>query len=203
MSTERRSVERIRDAGPSVGIESSSAGSWCWPAAAAARTCPTSAARELRARVEQLKKEIQAEPTTAANVVARNEVLWPWANALGAAGFEIPVDLPLHCALVRWAAADGGEPELPPGLDLPLAVHVQRVDHYLRELALKEDHPGALGRLAFDRSEPLVSASWSHLEESYTSARRRWPKAAASWWPRPGWPTSCGSSTPIRRRPTS
>ena len=122
---------------------------------------------ELRSRVEQLKREILSEPTNAANVFDRNDVLWPWANALGVAGVEIPVDLPLHAALVRWGAADGGEPELPEGLDLPLAFHVKRIDHYIRELAIKEDTPGAPGRLAFSSEDALVSGDLITLEQNY------------------------------------
>jgi hypothetical protein len=129
---------------------------------------PDLGSRRLRAEVNRLKREIAVEPTTAANVVARVEVLWPWANALGRAGVVIPVDLPLNVALVRWSAADGGEPELPPGLDLPLAVHVQRVDQYLRELALKEDQPRALGELRFVREGALVSSTITTIEQTYT-----------------------------------
>src|SRR5687768_5470133 len=80
---------------------------------------PDLGSAELRSRVDFLKQEVLGEPTTPGNVVARNDVLWEWANALAAAGVNLPVDLPLNVALVKWAGAEGGEPELPPGLDLP------------------------------------------------------------------------------------
>ncbi len=134
---------------------------------------------ELRTRVELLKEEILTVPTTAANVFDRNEVLWPWANALGLAGVAIPVDLPLHAALVRWGADDGGEPELPVGLDLPLAFHIRRIDSYIRELALKEDHPGALGRLAFSPDEALVSGDLVTVEESYVLGTAAMPSGGS------------------------
>src|SRR6185503_16167485 len=60
---------------------------------------------DLRARVEQLKREVAAGPTTAANVESRAAVLWEWTNAFALAGGMVPVNLTTIPAAVSRARA--------------------------------------------------------------------------------------------------
>ncbi len=115
---------------------------------------------ELRLRVEGLKAEVASEPTTAATFRIRADTLWRWANAYALAGGVIPNDLPL---LVR-ASRSAGDPDL--GDDV--APYLPYLDHFVRELALKDEVPGALGTLELDRSDPLAAEEWVTITQTWT-----------------------------------
>ena len=68
---------------------------------------------ELRARIDRLKQEIETTPTSAENVYARVDVLWDWANAFALEGGDLPINLPVDVAIVRWGQADGKGPTSP------------------------------------------------------------------------------------------
>ena len=68
---------------------------------------------ELRARVDRMKQEIATTPTSAENVYARVDVLWDWANAFALEGGDLPINLPVDVAIVRWGQADGKGPTSP------------------------------------------------------------------------------------------
>ena len=129
---------------------------------------PPPKATDLRARVEQLRHDARREPTTKENVYRRADVVWEWANAMALAGEVIPADVPLTIALIRFAEADGGVIDLTPGIELPLELHIPRLDQYIAELGLKEDDPTALGKLHFPSQEALLARSWGTVEEIYT-----------------------------------
>ena len=126
---------------------------------------------ELRARVDALKKEIETVPTTADNVYARVDVLWDWANAFALKGGDLPINLPVDVAIIRWGQADGVAPDAPMVKDVDLSSvndYIPYIDHYIRELALKEDRPDALGKVTLASSEPLLVDSWVTMQETYT-----------------------------------
>jgi hypothetical protein len=125
----------------------------------------------LRAKVERLRADAATAPTNAENVYARADVVWEWGNALALAGRPIPPDLPLTVTLIRWAKSDGGEIQKMPGIEMPLALHIRRLDRYIEELALIEAG-GQLGELRLDSSEPLVSRSFTTIEQTYTVGAR-------------------------------
>jgi hypothetical protein len=113
---------------------------------------------DLRARVEQLKAEVAAEPTTDATAMERAQVLWEWANASSLADGVIPVELPSVMARVlgsRGTSAVG-------------AGTLAAVDRYVRELGIRDECPDCIGTLSNDAVEPLPSGSFQTLVQTYT-----------------------------------
>ena len=115
--------------------------------------------KDLRARVEQLKRDVAAAPTTAANVESRAAVLWEWTNAFALAGGMVPVNLTtVPAAVARSRAAKQPIPEDALG----------ELDRYVRELAIKDADADALGPLTVSPAGPLPAASLATIEQTYT-----------------------------------
>lgn len=136
------------------------------------RSESAAAERDLRLRVEKLIAEIERETTSAQNIFRRTDTLWDWANHFALDGGVLPADLPLTVALVRFAEADGGEVDLPPAIDLGLELHLERFDEYVRELALKESDPQAVGELRMATPGPLSAGSAATVEQRYIVGSR-------------------------------
>jgi hypothetical protein len=119
--------------------------------------------RSLRKRVARLEKDARARPTDASNYVDRVSTLWDWSNALALAGEKLPVYLPRDVAEARTAEARGTTPS---------ATLLSTIDLRIRELERTEREPDALGELRFESSEPLVTASWTTLEQTWTVGTR-------------------------------
>ncbi len=117
----------------------------------------------LREQVEDLRAVVAAQPTTNANVVERGEVLWDWGNAFALQGGMLPVHFPTRFREVALRRFDGRE--------LPEAA-LRDIDLYVREIALKESEPDALGRLTWLDAEPLVADSWVTLRLEYEVGSR-------------------------------
>ena len=113
---------------------------------------------ELRAKIEQLKREVRAEPTSQENVARRAEVLWPWANAVSLTGQPIPQNLPLLIS-VRDSIAERGDPE----------PWIRAVDGWVRELEVKEEIANALGSIRLSHRGPLPARSWQTIEQTWTA----------------------------------
>jgi hypothetical protein len=122
---------------------------------------------ELRARVEQLKTEVAAEPSTPDNVFERGEVLWQWANAYSLTGRPLPVNLTMYLAILRSVEHHDGFEFLPPGVKISWKQILPTIDALVRELHVKDEDPHAVGTLSLASSEPLVSQSWATIELSY------------------------------------
>ncbi len=125
---------------------------------------------ELRARVEQLKLDRAAEPTTSANVYERVDILWEWANAYSLTGGPLPVNFALDTAVMRWAEADGSPPDVRLVADVELNTvedYVPYIDRYLGELQIKDEDPGAIGVLRVMPEEPLLAGSKATVELTY------------------------------------
>ena len=125
---------------------------------------------DLRERVEQLKLDRAAEPTTSANVYERVDILWEWANAYALTGGPLPVNFALDTAIMRWAEADGSPPDVRLVADVELNTvedYVPSIDHYLEELQIKDEDPDALGTLRVVPDEPLVAGSTATVELVY------------------------------------
>ena len=115
--------------------------------------------KDLRARVERLKRDVAAAPTTAANVESRAAVLWEWTNAFALAGGMVPVNLTtVPAAVARARAAKQPIPEDSLG----------ELDRYVRELAIKDADPNAIGPLTVSPAGPLPAASLATIEQTYT-----------------------------------
>lgn len=114
---------------------------------------------DLRARVEQLKKEVASGATTRENIEARMGVLWDWANAYAMQGGVLPVELPLIVGIVfsregKWT-----------GINMNPLVYL---DRYVHELDVKERNPNAVGTLTSDGTKPMVAGTYQTIAQTYT-----------------------------------
>jgi hypothetical protein len=119
---------------------------------------------ESRAEVEALKKAVAKEPTTAVTAPERSQALWRWANALALhQGRNLPFDLASYTrqmTLVAFERRSANENLC------------RRLDLFVRELALKEESPEALGSVRLDTKEPLIAASFATIEQTYVVGGR-------------------------------
>ena len=98
-------------------------------------------------------------------------MLWDWANAFALEGGDLPINLPVDVAIVRWGQADGKGPDESLVKDVDLSSvndYIPYIDRYIRELALKEDRPDAIGKVTLSSTEPLEVDSWVTIEQTYT-----------------------------------
>ncbi len=121
----------------------------------------------LRDRVERLRAEAASIPTDAGNVYQRADVVWEWNNALALAGRAVPPDLPLTIGMIRAGKDDGGEIEPVPQVEMPMPLHIRRIDRYIVELGLIQDGT-SVGQLALDPPGPFVSREWTTITQTYT-----------------------------------
>jgi len=118
---------------------------------------------ELRAAVEKLKADVAKAPTTGETVADRATVLWSWANAYAVAGGYLPVNLP---SAMRNAVNH------PPGKPAGIWMR-QGIDAYVRELALHDEHPNAVGTLSSNTAGPFPAGSFQTIEITYTVGKMR------------------------------
>jgi hypothetical protein len=112
---------------------------------------------DLRKQVEQLKVDAAETPTNAKNVIDRAPVVWAWMNAQSMRGEQFLIDLPL------WLSYPISLPDEPV---LPLAVRA--IDGAIRELQIKEEHPGAIGAFSVDSIGPYEVNSHQTIVQTYT-----------------------------------
>lgn len=113
---------------------------------------------ELRVAVDKLKADAAKAPTTKETVLERATVLWSWANAMAMAGEYLPVNLP---PLMRNA--------LTLTSDRPAPLRALRgIDSYVQELALRDEHPKAIGALSSNTTGPFPAGSSQTIEITYT-----------------------------------
>ena len=114
---------------------------------------------ELRARVERLKEEVEAQPTSESNFVERSQVFFQWSNAFSLTGGAVPADGPTTVMRLIRDATMGVAPP---------ARMLAGFDGMIRELRVKDEDPGAIGSLRFASAEPLVADSYNTIEQTYT-----------------------------------
>jgi len=106
---------------------------------------------ELRARVEALKQDIASSPSDERNSRERALVLFDWVNAYALAGGYVPVELTALIARVTsYRLAAGAE-----------------LDGFIRELALRDERPDAIGTLTTDAG-PFPVAQPATFRQIYT-----------------------------------
>ena len=110
-------------------------------------------APELRARVEALKASTAELPTNRANAVARAKTLWDWINAYSLTGRYVPVNATQAASGALAYPANAGR--------------ASRLDPTIREMALLDDQPDAIGRLVAD-SGPFEVRSHVTIRQTYT-----------------------------------
>ena len=124
----------------------------------------------LRAQVEQLKRDVAREATNEESMRQRASVLWKWANAVAADGGTLPVHLPTDIAFILaypapefFQRAYGPQKPRPSAGGGPLAA----LDRYVRELAVRDEQPGAIGPLTSDNQGPFVAESFHTIRQTY------------------------------------
>ena len=116
-------------------------------------------APELRARVEALVADVANDPTSDANAKQRAGTLWEWLNAYSRTGRYVPVNATATVSTVLAYGRPGRFPAL---------------DQTVRELAILDDDPAALGRLTADTG-PFEARSHATITQTYTVGERAIP----------------------------
>ena len=104
---------------------------------------------DLRVRVDQLKIDIESQPTNPSNAKARANLLWEWINAHSLTGGYVPVDATRIVASVL-----AGNPTYP------------QLDPLTRELAFIDTNPGGLGSLSADEG-PYTADAMGTITQTY------------------------------------
>ena len=114
---------------------------------------------EQRKKVETLILGVEASPTEAENARERAQVLWEWANAYALNGSYIPVNLTQTVSSL---------------LAYPLgtrAARYRQLDEFIRELALLDSEPTALGTLELTGG-PFKADTFGTFTQTYTIGTR-------------------------------
>ena len=118
---------------------------------------------DLRLRVERLKADA-SQPTDDIEVLAdRLSTLWAWANAYSLTGGPVPGGFPQLAS-----NANRGLRGLPQGGAQLTPRQVARfVAQYAREFQIKDEIPGALGKLTLSTRGPLKAGEFVTVEERF------------------------------------
>ena len=118
---------------------------------------------DLREQVEALKSGAAEQPTTAATLKSRLDVLWPWINAYALTGGPMPVNATLQIATgyraleaVRLAGS------------APTRAVLASVDGLVHEFRVKDETPAALGRVTLETGGDVHVGAWATIEQTYT-----------------------------------
>ena len=109
---------------------------------------------ELRARVEDLKAAVETDPSTAATARDRAQTLWEWLNAYSLTGRYVPVNATVSSILTYNQVGGFGA-----------------LDNTVRELAILDGDPDALGTLSADTG-PFEVRSYATIRQTYTVGTR-------------------------------
>ena len=117
----------------------------------------------LRQHVEALKSQFEREPTNSENIANRTQVVWEWINAYSLTGGPMPVNATQTVSNIVRSVTDqkrGGPP--------PPRNRERQLDDIIYEFRLKDEQPGALGRLTLKPAGPFHASSWQSIELTYT-----------------------------------
>lgn len=128
--------------------------------AAAASAADDYLDQSLRASVDALQADVQAQPTTPENLAARLDVLWPWANAFVLNGWPIHPELPWTVGQLR---APGARPD---------PAQLADIDEWVREMAYREARPAHIGVLSTPKRGPFPVDAHSTLIMDYVVGER-------------------------------
>ena len=108
-----------------------------------------------REEVEDLKKSVENTPSNRENARDRSRILWKWVNAYSLQGEYVPVNLTqLISNLLSYPLPQGGQ-------------RFVELDSYVRELALRESNPNAIGTLKAEGG-PFEAGGFGTLVQTYT-----------------------------------
>jgi hypothetical protein len=117
--------------------------------------------KALRKRVEQLKHDVAAAPTTLATARARSEVLYAWMNAMSLTGQYLHPDIP---QLITSMNAPGFPQTGERARNRMLAA----LDQYVRTLSALEKNPKLTGTVSAKTEGPWYVDSYVQFEQTYT-----------------------------------
>ena len=124
-----------------------------WALAASAESTPDYLTDELRVEVEALKADVARTPSNGANATARAKTLWRWVNAYSLTGRYLPVNATQAVSGVLAYPGNAGR--------------IARLDPTIRELALLDEQPDAIGSLAVDMG-PFRVRDYATIRQTYT-----------------------------------
>ncbi len=135
----------------------------CITTTCALAICVTSNAQdylsaELRSEVDQLVRDAAKNPSTRDTIEARTRTLWRWLNAFSLTGEFVPVNATQMVANTMAGVANG---KVALGL-------MTAIDDLIREFGMRDDMPGAIGRVSVSPEGPFESKSWQTIEVTYT-----------------------------------
>jgi hypothetical protein len=138
---------------------------------------------ELRTRVERLKVESRQSSVDPDVLRRRLEVLWDWSEAFARDGGVIPPDYPRHWGVAYHATRGSQEPHaqrsvgelVEPGRGVTMELVGEFVRHRVREFALKESRPVALGTLTLSDRGPFVAGDHVTMVQTYTVGEQAMP----------------------------
>lgn len=118
----------------------------------------------LRSKVETLKSEVAAFPTSPTNLRNRAAIVWDWANRFSLTGEPLPVECSFFMASI-FVGNDVGEFSV---LRRDPVISSRDLDEMIEELSIKEEHLGAIGKFSIVNDEPLLVGSFQTLEQVFT-----------------------------------
>ncbi len=123
---------------------------------------------ELRYQVERLKAEVAAQATTAATLRERTEILWRWANAYALTGGILPANLAGALSEARNASVARERGFEHAGFGFAPGMATVTVDHFIRELQVKDEFPDSVDQLQLSLRGPVLARSWQSFTLTYT-----------------------------------
>jgi hypothetical protein len=122
---------------------------------------------ELRAQVNQLKRDAETQATNAQNVADRGVLLWQWINAYSLTGGPLPVNATqdLGGAFVLEDAKQLGSP---PATAVNMNRLVTAVDELIYEFRIKDEHPKAIPVITASSGGPFAASSFTTLTQTVT-----------------------------------
>jgi hypothetical protein len=111
---------------------------------------------DLRKQVEQLKKDVAANPTTGATLLARTAILWNWGNAFSLTGRPYEPNLPGFVRNVRESVILKEDPDTAPYNNETQASYL---DKAVYALSLVDENPAILGTTRINSRGPYIGAT--------------------------------------------
>lgn len=122
---------------------------------------------ELRARVNQLKREALTQPTTPQNAPARGLILWDWINAYSLTGGPVPVNATQDLG-PAFVLSDARAQGVPPAGNGNINALVRNVDELIYEFRIKDETPRAIPTITANTSGPFQASGYTTVVYTLT-----------------------------------
>jgi len=117
----------------------------------------------LRSQVENLKKEAFSYPTSPYTLLERAKVVWEWANRFSLTGEPLPVECSFFMASM-FVGNNVGEFSV---LRRDPEISSVDLDQMIREISLKEEYKGSIGKFVANKRHPLLVESLETIEQKF------------------------------------